>query len=160
MTAFKFRLERVLHLKNSQLRTEEFKLETLMHRRTQMQAEMEAAEQTLLRERQSIESSAYLNSAQLLGFESFKRGAEKERQESLRKLAAHDQIVEKQRALIVEKRRGILLLEKLREKRLAEWQIEADKEMESLADDFSASQWLRADRESRRLGLSESSAKQ
>ena len=146
MTAFKFRLERVLHLRNGQLRTEEFKLEALLHRRAQMQAEMDAADLSLVRERQSIELATYSNSTQLLAFEHFKRRAEKERGEALRQLAAHDQIIEKQRAVIVEARRGVLLLEKLREKRRADWQIEADKEMESLTADFSAAQWLRAHR--------------
>ena len=147
MTAFKFRLERVLHMRNSQLRTEEIKLEALMHRRAQMQAEMDAAELSLLRERQSIESAAYSNSAQLLAFEHFKKRAEKDRQEAQRQLSAHDEAIEKQRSVIVEARRGVLLLEKLREKRRADWQIEADKEMEALTADFSAAQWLRAHRE-------------
>jgi flagellar export protein FliJ len=151
MTAFKFRLQRVLHLKETQLKTEEFKLESLLQRRAQMQAQIEAAEQTVHSERQSIEAATYSNSAQLLAFEHFKRRAEKDRQEALRNLAAHDELIEKQRAVIVEARRGVLLLEKLREKRLADWQVEADKEMESLAADFSAAQWLRTEREGKGL---------
>jgi flagellar export protein FliJ len=150
MIAFKFRLQRVLHLKEIELKTEEFKLEALLQRRLEMQAGIEAAEQTVRSERESIESATYANSAQLLAFEQFKRRAEKERQEALRNLAAHDEVIEKQRAVIVEARRGILLLEKLREKRHADWQVEADKEMESLAADFSAAQWLRAERETNR----------
>ena len=149
MTLFKFRLDRVLQLKNSQLRTEEFKLEALLQTRARMQAEMEAAELSIQRERQSIESATYSNSAQLLAFEQFKKRAEKEHQEALQKLATHDQSIEKQRTLIVEARRGVLLLEKLREKRRADWQVEADKETESLAADFSAAQWLRSHRENR-----------
>lgn len=150
MITFRFRLQRVLHLKETQLKTEEFKLESLLQRRAQMQAEIEATERLVHSERHSIESATYSNSTQLLAFEHFKRRAEKDRQEALRKLAAHDEIVEKQRAVIVEARRGVLLLEKLREKRHADWQAEADKEMESLAADFSAAQWLRSDRESKR----------
>jgi flagellar export protein FliJ len=147
MIAFKFRLQRVLHLKETQLKTEEFKLEALLRQRKEMQARIEAAAQVVRTERQAIESATYANSAQLLAFEHFKRRAEKERQEALRQLAAHDEAVEKQRAAIVEARRGVLLLEKLREKRRADWQVEADKELEALAADFSAAQWLRADRE-------------
>jgi flagellar export protein FliJ len=125
-------------------------LVALLQPRAQMQAELEAAEQSVLRERQSIESATYSSSAQLLVFEHFKRRAEKDRQESLRKLAAHDETLEKQRTVIVEARRGVLLLEKLREKRHADWQIEVDKEMESITADFSAAQWLRAQRDTRR----------
>lgn len=147
MTAFKFRLQRVLHLRESQLKTEEFKLEALLQQRARMQAEIEAAQRIVQSERQMMESATYSTSAQWLAFEQFKRRAEKERAEALRKLAAHDEVVEKQRAVIVEARRAVLLLEKLREKRRADWQIGADKEMEELAADFSAAQWLRHARE-------------
>lgn len=147
MTAFKFRLQRVLHLKESQLKTEEFKLEALLQQRARMQADIEAAEQKVQNERLSIESATYSTSAQWLAFEQFKRRAEVERQNALRALAEHDQLIEKQRAVIVEARRGVLLLEKLREKRRADWQVAADKELEELAADFSAAQWLRSERE-------------
>jgi hypothetical protein len=43
----------------------------------------------------------------------------------------------------VEARARLRLMEKLCEKRRAEWQAEADREMEELAADFSAAQWLR-----------------
>ena len=150
MTAFKFRLERVLQLKTSQARTEEFKLEALLHQRTQMQAEMDAADSSLLQARKSIESATFTTSAELLVFEHFKVRTEKERQEALRKLATHDEAVEKQRTAVVAARSGVLLLEKLREKRRADWQAEADKELEALAADFSAAQWLRSERENNR----------
>jgi flagellar export protein FliJ len=148
MTAFKFRLERVLQLKTSQARTEEFKLEALLHQRAQMQAEMDAADSSLLQARKSIESATFSKSAELLAFEHYKVRAEKERQEALRKLAVHDEAVEKQRSAVVAARSGVLLLEKLREKRRADWQAEADKEIEAMAADFSAAQWLRSERES------------
>jgi flagellar export protein FliJ len=150
MTTFKFRLEKVLQLKTSQARTEEFKLEALLRQRAQMQAEMDAADSSLLQARKSIESATFSTSAELLAFEHYKIRAEKERQEALRKLAAHDETVEKQRSAVLAARRGVLLLEKLREKRRADWQTEADKELEALAADFSAAQWLRSERESNR----------
>jgi flagellar export protein FliJ len=143
MTAFKFRLARVLNLKETQLKTEEFKLEALLRERARMQADIEAVELTLQNERHRMEAATYSSSAQWLAFEHFKRRAEKDLQEAARKLAAQDAVIEKQRAVIVEARRGVLLLEKLREKRRADWQLAADKEMEELTADFSAAQWLR-----------------
>lgn len=143
MTAFKFRLERVLQLRNSQLHHEEFKLETLVRQRAQIEADIEAADSYLARERHSIESADFSRSAELLAFEHFKDRAAQERQQALQKLAAQDELIGKQRAAIVEARRAVLLLEKLREKRREDWQLEADKEMESLISDFSAAQWLR-----------------
>jgi flagellar export protein FliJ len=147
MTAFKFRLERVLQLKTSQARTEEFKLEALLRQRKQMQAEMEAADSSLREARKSIESSTFSNSVDLMAFEYYKIRAEKERQGAQRRLAAHDEVVERQRMAVVTARSGVMLLEKLREKRRADWQAGADKELEDLTADFSAAQWLRSSRE-------------
>ncbi len=146
MTAFRFRLQRVLQLRESQLKTEEFKLEQLLQLRAQMQAAIDAAVWAVEKERQSIESETYSTSAQWLAFESFRKRAERERQQALQKLTAHDEAIEKQRAAVVEAKRAVLLLEKLQEKRRADWQIDADKEMEELTADFSAAQWLRAKR--------------
>jgi hypothetical protein len=101
MMAFKFRLEKVLQLKTSQARTEEFKLEALLRQRVQMQAEMDAADSSLLQSRKSIESATFSSSAELLAFEHYKVRAEKERQEAQRKLTAHDEAVEKQRSAVV-----------------------------------------------------------
>jgi flagellar export protein FliJ len=148
MTAFKFRPQRVLQLKNSQLRTEECKLEQLLHLRSQVQAEMEAADSSVRDARQSIESATFSNSADLRAFDNFKIRAEKDRQDALRKLVAHDETIKKQRDVIIAARRDVLLLEKLRKKRRADWQAEADKEAESLTADFSAAQWFRSQRES------------
>ena len=75
---------------------------------------------------------------------------DRERKEWQAKIAAHDEIVERQRTKVVTARGRVRLLEKLREKRKVEWQAEGDKEMEGLATDFSAAQWLRL--EERRAG--------
>ncbi len=54
---FGFRLERVLHVRNTQLKNEEFKLEALLQQRVRMEAEITAADTLLVRERQAIESA-------------------------------------------------------------------------------------------------------
>jgi flagellar export protein FliJ len=146
MKAFHFRLERVLGLRRSQLQNEECKLEALVAQRARMLADMEAADLSLARERHVIESAAYTRSSELAAFEHFKQSAARERLQGLQKLAAQDLAIEKQRAAIVEARRAVMLLEKLREKRHADWQLEAGKEMEELTSDFTAAQWRRAQR--------------
>lgn len=146
MMAFKFRLQRVLQLKNSHLRVEEFKLEHLLHLWAQIQAEMEAADLAVRNARKSIESATFSNSTELAAFERFRTHAERDRHEMLRKLAAHEESIKKQRDVIVAARRGVVLLEKLREKRRIDWQAEADREAEALSADLYAAQWLRSQR--------------
>ena len=94
-----------------------------------MEGEIAAADTLLARERQAIESAAYTRSADLLVFERFKQRATRDRNEALRRLAAQDALVDKQRAAIVEARRNVMLLENCarngtlpgREKRIESW---------------------------------------
>jgi len=48
-----------------------------------------------------------------------------------------------QRGLVLKAERDVRLLEKLREKRLGEWQAAADKEQEALASELFLAQWHR-----------------
>lgn len=111
------------------IKNEEFKLEALLQQRVRMEGEIAAADTLLARERQAIESAAYTRSADLLVFERFKQRATRDRNEALRRLAAQDALVDKQRAAIVEARRNVMLLENCarngtlpgREKRIESW---------------------------------------
>lgn len=143
MKAFKFRLERALQLRESELKTEEAALEELLNRRGQMLAEMTALDDSLQQARVSIQSQQFVRPAELISLERYNGWVDRERKEGLAKIAAHEEIVEKQKMKVVAARARVRLLEKLREKRKVEWQAEGNKEMEELATDFSAAQWLR-----------------
>ena len=143
MKAFKFRLDRALQLRERQLKTEEAVLEDLLNRRGQMVAEMKALDVSLQQARVSIQSQQFVHPAELVSLDRYNGRVDRERKEWQTKIAAHDVIVEKQKAKVVEARGGVRLLEKLCEKRKLEWQAEANRELEELATDFSAAQWLR-----------------
>jgi flagellar protein FliJ len=143
MKAFKFRLDRALQLRERQLKTEEAALEDLFNRREQMTAEMKALDVSLQQARVSIQSQQFVHPSELISLDRYNGRVDRERKEWQLKIAAQDALIEKQKAKVVEARGAVRLLEKLRDKRKLEWQAEGDKEMEELATDFSAAQWLR-----------------
>jgi hypothetical protein len=108
-----------------------------------MMDEMKALDVSLQQARVSIQSQQFVRPAELVSLDRYNVRVARERKECQAKIAAHDAVVEKQRAKVVAARGGVRLLEKLREKRKLEWQAQGDKEMEELATDFSAAQWLR-----------------
>ncbi len=53
------------------------------------------------------------------------------------------QAVENQRLVVVQARSKVRLLERLRENRKAEWQLEQDRELELLAQESFGARWVR-----------------
>ena len=143
MKAFHFRLARVLHLREGQLKTEESKLEQLIAQRARMEAARDALEASLQRERVSVKSQQFVHAADLAALQLYEVRVQRERKQWAARLAAHNESVEKQKARVIEARGRVRLLEKLREKRQGEWRVENDRALEELAADFSTAQWLR-----------------
>ena len=127
---FGFRLERVLHVRNTQLKNEEFKLEALLQQRVRMEGEIAAADTPFwLVSGRQLNRQPIREAPTCWSFERFKQRATRDRNEALRRLAAQDALVDKQRAAIVEARRNVMLLENCarngtlpgREKRIESW---------------------------------------
>ncbi|MBV9267788.1 MAG: hypothetical protein JO061_16585 [Acidobacteriaceae bacterium] len=143
MKAFRFNLARVLDLRESEAKAEESKLEQMYAMRARMEAERDALINGFERMAVAIKSQQALQPSELMALDRYKARVEREKTELAARLRAHEEAIGKQRARVVEARARVRLLEKLREKRKAEWQVGADREMEELAADFSAAQWLR-----------------
>ena len=142
MKAFQFRLERVLHFREGQLRVEEARLEQMRAGRRQFEGAIEGIDESVRRASGARPVGQFVYAADLTALDLFKKRAGRERVEALGRLQAHDGIIAKQQEQVVQARRKVRLLERLREKRKGEWQIESDKELEELTADFTASQWL------------------
>jgi flagellar export protein FliJ len=143
MKAFRFRLQRVLELRESEVKTEEAQLERLYARQAQMEAERDELTASLERMSGAMRGERYLHPSELVALDRYKDHVKRELKAFEVKLAAHAADVEKQRVRVMAARSRVKLLEKLREKRHDEWEIEHDKELEELASDFAAAQWLR-----------------
>ena len=157
MSGFRFTLARVLRLREDQLKIEELKLESLLAQRRQIELEIETLDSAAQQARLSISRKPFVQSVDLLSLEHFTNRVQRECKDRAVKLAAHSQLIEQQRKALCEARSRVRLLEKLQEKRKAEWREERNREEQYQAGDFSAAQWLRTQRDSRRdnarLGL-------
>lgn len=143
MKAFRFRLQRVLELRESEVKTEETQLERLRTRRAQMEAERLSLVNSLERATVSVRGQQFLHMFDLAALDRYKERVKRELQEWDTRLTRQDAEIDKQMGRVVAARGRVKLMEKLRERRHVEWQSEADREMEELTSDFAAAQWLR-----------------
>lgn len=143
MKSFRFRLQRVLDLRESEAQREEAELERLRTERSHMEAQRNALAASFEWMNTAVRTQQFLHPSDLVMLDRYKQRYQREQNEWNKKLAAQDSAIEKQKACVVTARGRVQLLEKLREKRRGEWQAESDREMEELTADFSAAQWLR-----------------
>jgi len=144
MTRFQFRLQRVLEWRGKQLELEEARFKQCLaevadvdQRRTAMEAAQLDAERQL-RHRGNVLGQ---DLAALAGYRRFAqdriRRLALERVEAGKRLAAQEQTM-------LEARRRCRLLERLRERRLVEWEAAADKELDEVAAESHLARWARA----------------
>lgn len=147
MKAFQFRLQRVLNWRRQQLELIEVKIERIHAELDSVDSARSRLRESLLEcERQVREPGVLVGSelAALAGYQLFV----KKRQAALleQRKQYEDRLTEERRRL-QEARRRVQLIEKLRERRLAEWKMEAAKEMETLAGELSVAAYVRNPRE-------------
>jgi len=149
MKAFAFRLEPVLRWRTSQLNAEKAKLESLRMRVEQARAEKQKLLEAVLREKQQA-SRQSISGSELQRLDAYAHWADEESARIEVKIRAYQEDVQKQTQVVTDCDRNIRLLERLRARRKQEWQEETDRELESLASDFSAAQWSRERNEENR----------
>jgi hypothetical protein len=136
MKRFEFRLDRVLEWRRTQLEIELAHLGALTgealaldRRRGQVQADYVAAERSLI-------SSASVEAGELAALDRYRVWSRQESARLLARRAEWDQKISAQREKVIEARRAGRLLERLKEKRRAEWTVEFDREIENLAGEL------------------------
>ncbi len=141
MKPFRFRLERVLAWRRTELEVEQFKtrqlaagLERIEQARYQLLAARAASERSVLDAGRvdGLDLEAHASHLALLARRD--RELQARRVEAERSLAA-------QRAKLVEAQRRCRLLERLRGRRLEEWQAEASRELENFAAETHLARW-------------------
>ncbi len=141
MTSFRFPLEKVLRLRYTQLELEEARfrrqaaeLATLDRALAEMEASAIGAEADL--RAQKVVTGRDL--AALGGY----RMAVKEREEQIvQQRDACRRLVAERQAAMMEARRRFRLLEKLKERRLGEWEKARDRELEEIASESFLARW-------------------
>jgi flagellar export protein FliJ len=143
MQAFRFPLQRVLDLRNTQLEMEEVKLKQLM-----------AAVADLDRRRMEIENAGRsaelevrewrpVTGGDLAALGRYRMAVAQQEQNLDRQRVQAQQRVAEQHKVIQEARRRCRLLDRLKEKRLTEWETARDRELEEMAAESYLAQWNR-----------------
>ena len=143
MKAFRFRLAQVLQLRERALQAEEGKLEALVAKRRWYETRVEELRSSVEQETQKIGRQASFSHLDLPALAQFARRTEQEQTIVKQEAAEHEKTICVQQANVVEARRALRLLEKLREKQQGAWQQGQDREAEALMSDFAAAQWSR-----------------
>lgn len=145
MHKFQFRLARVQHIRGLQAQQEEQKLEELIAGRRELEKAFETARDGLTRAQNELLKAPAVRPADLLAIGHYRTSVERECTRIREKIAGQEELVNRQRGVVVNARRNLKLLEKLEERQRTSWQTACDSEMEGLAADIAASRWNRRD---------------
>jgi flagellar export protein FliJ len=143
MYRFQFRLETVLGWRRLQVEAEEVKLRGLFEELRRGESARERVEKERAEAERGVLYAASPSATELTALEAHRAHAARE----LRRLRGErlqcEQRIATQRERLVEAERGMRLLEKLREKQLAEWNRAANREQEAAAAELFLGQLTR-----------------
>jgi hypothetical protein len=143
MKTFQFRLASVVRIREMQLRVEEAKLEQLFSQKARIEAELENLQQSLAQSWNVSKTRPTLLRSDLSAMNALVEQSKRDGARFRTRLAAQEELISKQHSVVVEIRRNLRLLEKLKLKRQSEWQVEADRELAALVDDTINARWSR-----------------
>ncbi len=143
MKSFQFPLERVLDLRRKQAQIEELKLETILQECLRIRRESERiAEQARAAAKQVLEKLV-LEPIELESLYHFRGWTQTQMLILENQLREAEGRAAQQRLILNDARRNIRLIEKLRERRLSEWDAAFQKDLEEQASESHLSRWNR-----------------
>jgi hypothetical protein len=143
MRAFEFPLRQALKWRTTQLELEENKLRQLSASLEEMALAAVRLDLVKSRAEGAVRQSAAVEAGDLWALAAYRQRLIAEMHALAGRRAACEQQVSGQRQKVMEAQRQCRLLEKLEQRRLAEWQKAADREMESLAAESFLARWKR-----------------
>lgn len=138
MKAFRFSLDRILHWRETQFEQERAVGERLVRQRLELDASAVRLTEARTTEEHALATAPEMESSPLLSMSGFQLRIEREKAALGAQRAALDRAIANQLAKTMEARRRVRLLERLRDKRKAEWTAESQAEQER----FASETWL------------------
>jgi hypothetical protein len=135
MKRFEFRLERVAAWREEQLELEESRLHQFQGELQHLEARREALESEEAASARALVTAASLSAEDLHREDQFRRYAARERELIALKKTATERSINEQRTRVLEARKKLELLKRLRARRLAAWTAELDRELEQQASE-------------------------
>jgi flagellar export protein FliJ len=141
MTAFHFRLEKVLRWRQAKMELEQFALHRLAAECARWDVRLAEIEKARREAEQLVVSSGPVVGSDLAALARYQRRLQDEKQASIAHRRNCEQRMEQQRTLLLAARREFRLLEKLRQVRHAEWESAVNREFEALAAETYLARW-------------------
>jgi hypothetical protein len=146
MKPFQFRLERVLTWRGMQLALAEAKVEQLIAGLRTTEAAIAELVQLRAAAQSSLGRAAQLSGANLKTLEMSRIWTIREEKKLAAQKTGLQQSIEAQNRCVAEARRGVKLVERLKEQRYVKWKAEDEHELADLAAESAVSQWRRLNR--------------
>lgn len=143
MKPFRFSLQRVLEWREVQLRTEEEKLSSLQQQLSALLIRDKELQASLLKSELDLRGRPVIGATELAALTGFRRRIDTQRRNLREACIKLERAIDEQRKQLLKARRDHRILEKLRDKRRAEWIYLQDRELENVAADAFLAQWSR-----------------
>ncbi|MGA7236386.1 MAG: hypothetical protein WBY44_11945 [Bryobacteraceae bacterium] len=143
MRAFRFPLQKALELRARQLELEEVKFQRAAAALATVDRERELLLSARTEAEALVRGAAPIPGEDLAALGAFRRHTETEQKRIAQRRAQSEKALEDQRGVMLEARRRHRLLERLKERRHAEWSAAAAKELEEIAAESYLAQWRR-----------------
>ena len=143
MKKFDFKLDQVRGWTETRLRMEDVTLEALVHELRRLDEEFAHQSAQCADFGRQVHQQEFIDSVSLATLSEFRRFLIRERARVDRTRPALEARIENQRQLITEIKRKIALFDKLKDTQYRTWRLEADREMQELADESFAARSTR-----------------
>jgi flagellar export protein FliJ len=143
MKSFQFPLQKALDLRATQLELEEAGFERAAAVVAAIDREREALLEARAAAERQVRGALSVPGEDLAALGAYRRHAEAEEKRIAQRRAQAVQALDQQRGVMLEARRRLRLLERLKERRQAEWTAGAAKELEEMASESYLAQWRR-----------------
>lgn len=141
MQAFQFRLERILGWRRKEFEAEEARLGTLLSLHKQLETARREIIRAWGRAGRELLAGGTLYGTDLAALSGFRARLERELEANTRARREAAERVSGQKARVIEADRRVRLLEKLRRRRLDQWTVAWDRELENFAGEAFLARW-------------------
>lgn len=143
MLRFRFRLETVLGWRRLHLELEETKLQSLFEELRQVDLAEDRLDAEKADADRAVLYSVSVEAHELAALDRYRLHVAREKARLRKERAGCRGRITVQQQQVIKAERDVRLLEKLRERRLAEWQTGANREQEALASELFLARWHR-----------------
>jgi hypothetical protein len=141
MIAFRFTFEKVLEWRRAELEAEEGKFRLQAAAAAALDGELAALEADGIRAETTVRQWRAVLGSELSALAEFRRHIRQRELQLLNARTEARQLLAERRAAMMEARRRCRLLERLKERRQAEWKRAADRELEQFAAEAHLARW-------------------